>query len=297
VTFWTAEIGSNHNGSLIRAVALMRKAKEIGCNAAKFQLFRIEEMYAPSALAEHPHLLERKRWELPLNWLYQLRKEADRLKIQLGLSIFSSDRHDYEQTYEFLDFVKISSYQIIDPLQFEAARNCCLPIVVSTGMATEEETLALRIYRNISVLLHCVSAYPAPAHEANLRSIQWLQENFLGRQIGWSDHTHSELVMHRAAHFYRANHIEFHLDLDGDGWEYSGGHCWLPDEIEKIIKGEPKYMDSGYYACDGKKTKAPTISETMEREWRADPLDGRRPRMSLRTKIASKSSATESPAS
>ena len=54
-------------------------------------------------------------------------------------------------------------------------------------------------------------------------------------QIGWSDHTVSPGVIYRAVHKFRANIIEFHLDLDGQGEEYTSGHCWLPEDIKIVI--------------------------------------------------------------
>ena len=68
--------------------------------------------------------------------------------------------------------------------------------------------------------------------------------------------------------------FEFHLDLDATGAEYSSGHCWLPDQIESIIRS---YRES--LKADGNGIKKAMLSEEGDREWRTDPHDGLRPLM------------------
>ena len=59
-----------------------------------------------------------------------------------------------------------------------------------------------------------------------------LDENI---KVGWSDHSKNTFVLNRVIHYWGAEIIEFHLDLEGNGEEYKSGHCWLPNEIEEII--------------------------------------------------------------
>src|SRR5665213_1304631 len=87
-------------------------------------------------------------------------------------------------------------------------------------------------------LLHCVSAYPTPAAEANLSAIAAIREA-TGCPTGWSDHTRKPSVIERAVHRWNAPVVEFHLDLDGQGAEYASGHCWLPGEIAPVIARQP----------------------------------------------------------
>ena len=125
-------------------------------------------------------------------------------------------------------------------------------------------------------LLHCVSAYPTPAAEANLSAIQQLRD-MTGLKVGWSDHTRRPAVIERAVHRWGASAIEFHLDLDGEGAEYAAGHCWLPDEIAPVIA---RIRESG--VADGNGFKGPQPSELSDRDWRADPVDGMRPLRHIR---------------
>jgi sialic acid synthase SpsE len=125
-------------------------------------------------------------------------------------------------------------------------------------------------------LLHCVSAYPTPAGEANLSAIASIREA-TGCKTGWSDHTRRPAVIERAVHHWNAATVEFHLDLDGEGAEYAAGHCWLPQEIAPVIA---RIRESA--VADGTGFKGPQPSEIADREWRADPSDGMRPLLHIR---------------
>jgi N-acetylneuraminate synthase len=125
-------------------------------------------------------------------------------------------------------------------------------------------------------LLHCVSAYPTPAREANLAAIETIRAA-TGLPTGWSDHTRRPAVIERAVHHWGARAVEFHLDLDGKGAEYAAGHCWLPGEIAPVIARIRESL-----IADGGGHKGPQPSEALDREWRADPNDGMRPLKHIR---------------
>ena len=125
--------------------------------------------------------------------------------------------------------------------------------------------------------LHCNSSYPTPLRDANLSAIQTIRDK-TGCNVGWSDHTVSPSVIHRAIHKWNASIIEFHLDLDKKGEEFSSGHCWLPKEIEVVIKEVREGIDA-----DGHGDKEPSDSEIADRDWRADPTDGLRPMKKIRS--------------
>jgi len=125
-------------------------------------------------------------------------------------------------------------------------------------------------------LLHCVSAYPTPAAEANLSAIAAIREA-TDCATGWSDHTRRAAVIERAVHRWNAAAVEFHLDLDGAGAEYASGHCWLPEEIAPVIA---RIRESA--VADGTGFKGPQPSEIGDRDWRADPSDGMRPLRNIR---------------
>jgi N-acetylneuraminate synthase len=181
-----------------------------------------------------------------------------------------------EELRPFVAFYKIASYEVLVDKLLKACARTGKPVVLSTGMATMEEIVAAaRTLKDAGAtdvtLLHCVSAYPTPAEEANLSAIETIRGATLC-PVGWSDHTRRPAVIERAVHRWGASIVEFHLDLDGEGAEYSAGHCWLPEEIAPVIA---RVREA--YVADGTGFKGPQPSELSDREWRADPLDGMRP--------------------
>ena len=98
--------------------------------------------------------------------------------------------------------------------------------------------------------------------------------------MGWSDHSRSKFVVERSISKWGATTIEFHLDLDGNGDEFKTGHCWLPEEIGEVIANVKDYE-----LIDGSGDKEPMASETFDREWRADPIDGQRPLRHMRRSL------------
>ena len=71
---FVAEVSSNHQVDLKRCLAFIEKASEIGCQAVKFQLFEIEQLFAPEILAKSPEHRARKKWELPKHFIPILKR-------------------------------------------------------------------------------------------------------------------------------------------------------------------------------------------------------------------------------
>lgn len=282
---FVAEVSSNHQCDLDRALRFVDRAAEIGCDGVKFQLFRIDELFAPEILRQSATHRARRRWELPERFLPAIARRCRERGIAFGCTPFYLDA--VGALSPFVDFLKIASYELLWDDLLAACARTGLPIVLSTGMATMEEVLhATRVIevaggRDLT-LLHCVSGYPAPAAEANLAAIDRLARldaRFAGLRIraGWSDHTVEPGVIQRAVHAHPTSFVEFHLDLEGDGDEYEGGHCWLPYDMQETIA----QVRTGLVA-EGRGQKAPTAVEDEERSWRADPSDGLRPLRPLR---------------
>ena len=278
VTF-IAEASSNHAQDLSRALAFVDAAADCGCDAVKFQLFRLKELFAPEILAKSAQHRARVAWELPVAHLAPLAARAKERKIAFSCTPFYLAA--VEELEPYVAFYKIASYELLWDGLLKACARTGKPVIISTGMATMPEIVAavatLRDAgcRDITAL-HCVSAYPAPPEEANLSAIAAIREA-TKIAVGWSDHTRNPAVIERAVHRWGASAVEFHLDLDGTGAEYASGHCWLPDEIAPVIarirEGE---------RADGTGFKEPQAAELSDREWRADPSDGLRPLRHIR---------------
>jgi sialic acid synthase SpsE len=274
-----AEASSNHGRDLSRACAFVDAAADAGCDAVKFQLFQIDRMFAPEILSQSAKHRARRAWELPLAHLAPLAARCAACDIQFSCTPFY--REAVAELEPYVAFYKIASYELLVTKLLEACARTGKPIVLSTGMATLDEIrCAVATLRGAGAtditLLHCVSAYPTPAAEANLAAIETIRAA-TGCAVGWSDHTRRPAVIERAVHRWGASAVEFHLDLDGEGAEYASGHCWLPEEIAPVIA---RIRES--FIADGEGFKGPQASELSDRDWRADPLDGMRPLAHIR---------------
>lgn len=274
-----AEVSSNHSRDLDRSLRFIDKAAEIGCDAVKYQLFRIEQLFAPEILSKSEKHRKRKEWELPLEFLPELAARCRKENIQFSCTPFYLDA--VGQLEPYVAFYKIASYELLWDALLSACAKTGKPVILSTGMATLEEIQrAVKMLRDGGcqdlTLLHCTSAYPTPYAEANLAAIETLRKA-TGCRIGWSDHTMVPGVIQRAIHRWGAEVIEFHLDLEGKGEEYEAGHCWLPEQIGPVIE----QIRKGFVA-DGTGVKEPMPAELPDRMWRADPSDGLRPLKPIR---------------
>lgn len=289
MTFFIAEICSNHLNNLNRSKKLIDIAKKIGCDAVKFQLFKSDKLFAPEILAKSKSHREIKSLELSQKIIPELSKYTKKKGLQFGCTPFDLDAVDYLKDY--VDFYKIGSYEL---LREDIFKNCIKNkkrIIFSTGMATLKELEnILNLFRknkyyNFSVL-RCTSNYPTDIKNINLKSINTLnillKKKFSNRNIkvGWSDHSKNQGVILKSIYKYNSKIIEFHLDLDGKGPEYKGGHCWLPDEIYDVIK-----LAKEENKIDGNGKINFQKSEKNERNWRSDPKDGLRPMISERKKF------------
>jgi len=282
MAFFISEVSSNHSSDLDRSINFIKTSAAIGCDAVKFQLFKIDQLFSPEILNSSPEHRSRKKWELPIKFLAPLAEECKHQGIQFSCTPFYLDAVD--ELYQYVDFYKIASYELLWDELLVKCSETKKPLILSTGMATEVEILhAVEVCRKAGVsklsLLHCSSSYPTPIEDANLSAIKTMRE-LTGCSIGWSDHTVSSEVLLRAIHKWEASIIEFHIDLDGKGDEYSSGHCWLPDQIGSVISSVRSSL-----LADGDGIKRPNKSELPDREWRADPDDGLRPFKSIREKF------------
>lgn len=271
---FVAEVSSNHHRDLERCLEFIRTAAEIGCDLVKFQLFRVRELFAPEALRHNPQLLAREAWELPVEFLPRLARGCK--EVGIGFSCTPFYLEAVGELLPFVDFYKVASYELLWDDLLKACAHTGKPIVLSTGMATLPEVHhACSILRSAGcrdlTLLHCVSSYPAKPEDCNLAAISTLRES-CQCPVGWSDHSVDSGVIFRAVHQWGASMVEFHLDLEGQGAEFSSGHCWLPEAMHQVITA----VRTGIRA-EGDGRVGPAPSEMKERMWRADPEDGLRP--------------------
>ena len=276
---FVSEVSSNHSQDLNRAKEFIKVSSQIGCQAVKFQLFKIDKLFSPEILAKSKTHRDRKEWELPIEFLPELSSYSHKLGLLFSCTPFYLEA--VKELEPYVDFYKIASYELLwDELIIECAKTG-KDLVLSTGMATLDEIEhAVEVFKRHSnsklTLLHAISGYPTPVNEVNLKAIKTLRDKF-NLEVGLSDHSVSKEVITRSIYKWDTSMIEFHLHLDENGEEYKSGHCWLPNQMKDTIDG----IKNGLLA-DGTGEKVPAPSEIDDRLWRADPSDGLRPFKELR---------------
>lgn len=199
--FIIAEISANHGQNFNRAVSLIRKAKESGADAVKFQTYTPDTLTMDSNnkyfRVRHPEWGGQSLYQLykkayaPWSWFKKLKKIADDLDIAFFSTAFDKTAVDFLEELD-VPAHKIASFELVDlPLIAYAARTQ-KPLILSTGMASISEIKeAVDIARSAGakeiILLKCVSSYPARPQEMNLRTIPDMQKRF-GCLVGFSDH-------------------------------------------------------------------------------------------------------------
>lgn len=192
-TWIIAEIGVNHEGNEEVAADLICKAAASGADAVKFQTFMPEHYVS----TEQPERFERVgRFCLSHNAFRRLAALAN----SLNLTFFSTPLGlaDIDFLDEIQPIFKISSGDLTFHALIRHATRTGKPLIISTGLGTEDEIQAAidivfaerpsaRTDGSL-MLMHCVSAYPTPAEEANVRNLAWLSRRF-GLPVGYSDHT------------------------------------------------------------------------------------------------------------
>lgn len=282
MTKFISEISSNHNGNLKRSLKMIKLSADIGFDIVKFQLFKIDKLFAKEILDKSKDHRNRKKWELNEKHIPILAKQCKQNKIKFCVTPFYLEAVDVIKPY--VDYIKIASYEILwKDLLIKCAKTK-KPIIISTGMANMNEVMnAIKVLKkngaNKIIILHCVSNYPAQLSSLNLSAINTIR-NKTKLLVGWSDHSAKSLVIYNAIQKWKASYIEMHIDLDGKGFEYKSGHCWLPDNAKELIEFIKKEK-----IVDGNGIKKPNKIEMFERKFRADKIDGLRPIKRYRKKF------------
>lgn len=202
-TVVVAELSANHHQDFDEAVALVKEAAACGADAVKLQTYTPDTMTIDCD-SELFQIRSGTAWDgktlyglyeeayTPWEWQPVLKKVAEEKGLECFSSPFDHSAVDFLETLNVPAY-KVASLEIVDLPLLERIARTGKPMILSTGTATLGEIDdAIRAARNAGArdlaLLKCTTAYPAPAEEANLRTIGHLSEAF-GVPVGLSDHT------------------------------------------------------------------------------------------------------------
>lgn len=270
-----AELSGNHNGRLDRALALIDAAKAAGADAVKLQTYTADTLTidhdgpgftVPSGLWAGRRLYELyQEAATPWDWhaaLFAFGRAR-------GITVFSTP---FDPTaVDLLERLgapayKIASFELVDlPLIALCARTG-KPLILSTGLAGPEEIgEAVATARGAGaggiILLHCVSGYPTPAEELNLRTLHDLAARF-GAVVGLSDHTLGTAAA-VAAVALGAALVEKHMTLRRADGGVDSAFSLEPEEMRRLAED-----CRTAWAALGKATYARAASEAATAPYR-----------------------------
>lgn len=228
--FIVAEISANHNQSFDRAIQLVDAAKQAGAHAIKLQTYTADTMTLDLTIGDFSIRDPDSLWYgktlyklyqeayTPWEWHAELFQRAKKHGMIAFSSPFDATAVDFLESLN-VPCYKIASLEITDLPLIQKAASTGKPLIISTGAATLAEiddavTTARRSGCKDLVLLKCTAAYPAPASDANLRTIPHLAMSF-GICVGLSDHSLG-IGVALASIPYGACLIEKHFTLSRD---------------------------------------------------------------------------------
>ena len=243
-----AEMSANHNGSIENAFKIIEVAKQSGADAVKLQTYRPETITLKCDSADF--LIDSGLWEgrtlyelyeeahMPWDWHAPLFAHARKQSITIFSSPFDNTAVDLLEDLNAPAY-KIASFEAVDLPLIKYVASTGKPMIISTGLANAEEiqeaiTAAREGGCKELAILHCVSGYPAPAAEYNLRTIPDLIQRF-GLVTGLSDHTLDNTTAITSSAM-GASIIEKHFTLSRSGGGPDDSFSLEPAELAALCK-------------------------------------------------------------
>jgi sialic acid synthase SpsE len=236
-----AEAGSAHGGDLARGVELVNAAAEAGADAVKFQIIFADEIVHPRTGTirlpggEVPIYERFRQLERDEAFYAGLKDEAGRRGLVFLASVFGPRSLSLLRQLG-AEAVKIASPELNHLPLLDLVAASGLPAILSTGVSTMEDIRRALSRCPGSALLHCVTAYPAPESQYNLRLIPSLRSAF-GVPVGVSDHSLDPLLVPGAAAALGACLVEKHLTLGRSGGGLDDPIALEPRAFASMVRG------------------------------------------------------------
>ena len=238
-----AEIGINHNGNIDIAKKLIDVAKKAGCDAVKFQK-RNPDVCVPE---KQKSIMRETPWGYIsyLDYKYKVEFEKEEYdiineyckknEIHWFASPWDVDSVNFLSQYD-IPALKVPSASLNDKELLLAMAKTNIPIIISTGMSTQNEVdEAVSILKDSQLaILHCVSTYPTPTNELNLNVIKTFQSKYPNLIIGYSGHE-TGLSTTYAAVAMGAKIIERHITLDRSMWGTDHSASIEPHGLKTLV--------------------------------------------------------------
>ncbi len=255
-TFIIAEAGVNHDGSLEKALKLVKIAADAGADAVKFQTFRTDEVVTPDAAkadyqqrqtGEGSQYDMIRKLELDDNAHRKIADTCERYGIEFMSTPFSTWGLNLLLGLG-MKRIKVASGELVNLPLLRGIAGRKLPIILSTGMATMAEveravgwirdawkTIGFTAQPNDLIVLHCTSDYPAAPETVNLRAMTTMADA-LNVPVGYSDHTLGDTISISAV-ARGACVIEKHFTIDQSDFGPDHSASLSPEELTAMVRG------------------------------------------------------------
>jgi len=246
LTYIIAEVGINHNGSIEIAKELIDKAYKAGCDAVKFQKRTVDIVYSKEELdkpRESPFGTttrdQKYGIELSMEEFKELEQYSNDRNLDFIISCWDLNSIDDIENNLNVAYHKVASAMLTDREFLERLNDTGKPVIVSVGMATEEEIdAALDILNNVEYVLACTSTYPTKPEEVNLRYITTLKDKLQGgdtyTKVGFSNHYNgADACVSSVA--LGSECVEFHITKDRT--MYGSDQVASIEEVGKTVGG------------------------------------------------------------